>query len=62
MVHPKLIEVMRSVLRERGLALGKREVEEECLAQMVQRLQEASGLRLIPWLTWEECRDWAARD
>jgi hypothetical protein len=27
---------------------------------MVQRLQETSGLRLIPWLTGEECRIVAA--
>jgi hypothetical protein len=29
---------------------------------MVQRLQEAAGLRLMPWLTWEECRQWTAQD
>jgi hypothetical protein len=57
MVHPKIVDVMRAVLRERGITLGDREAEEECLAVMVQRLQETSGLRLIPWLTGEECRN-----
>lgn len=60
MVHPKIVDVMRAVLRERGITLGDRELEEECLAVMVQRVQESSGLRLIPWLTGEECRQWAA--
>lgn len=62
MVHPKMLEVMQTVLRERGLTLGDSSAEAECLETMVQRLQEASGLRLMPWLTVEECRRWAARD
>jgi hypothetical protein len=62
MVHPKLLDVMRTVLRERGLTLGDSKAEAECLELMVQRLQEAAGLRLMPWLTWEECRQWAAQD
>jgi hypothetical protein len=60
MIHPKIVDVMRTVLRERGITLGDREVEEECLSIMVERLQETSGLRLIPWLTGEECRQWVA--
>jgi hypothetical protein len=58
MVHPKIVAVLQSVLRERGITLGER--ESECLEVMVQRLQETSGVRLIPWLTGEECRHWAA--
>ncbi len=62
MVHPKMLEVMQTVLRERGLTLGDSSAEAECLEAMVQRLQEASGLRLMPWLTVEECRRWAGRE
>ena len=62
MVHPKIVEVMRSVLREHGLILGEWEREEECLQRMAQRLQEASGLRLTPWLSADECRRWMASD
>jgi hypothetical protein len=62
MVHPKIVDVMRGVLRERGVTLGDREAEDECLRLIAQRLQEASGLRLLPWLTVEECRTWAAGD
>jgi hypothetical protein len=56
MVHPKIVAVMRAVLQERGLTLGDGKEEEECLFLMAERLQEVSGLRLIPWLSWEECR------
>jgi hypothetical protein len=53
---------MRRVLRERGVSLGDREVEDECLILMAQRLQEASGLRLLPWLVAEEGRLCVAGD
>lgn len=56
MIHPKILEVMRGVLRERGLTLGDGAVEEECLRQMAQRVQETAGLRLMPWITSDECR------
>jgi hypothetical protein len=52
MAHPMMMDVLRSVLRERGVCLGHQ--EEECLRMMVERLQEVSGVRLIPWLAWEE--------
>jgi len=58
MVHPKIVAVLQSVLRGRGITLEDREAE--CLETMVQRLQETSGVRLIPWLTGEECRHWVA--